>query len=60
MAQDEKHEIERKEDGYGITYCGKRIWMGNTDIGSDDLDALVSAGTVEVCQECADAKAREG
>ena len=58
MAQGKEHIKERTEGGYDITYCGKRIWNGGTDIDRDDLDAAVAAGTVEVCQECADAKAR--
>ena len=59
MAQDRKHEIAAIQDGYAITHCRKRVWVGNTGIGAADLDAIVNAGTVEVCQVCADAKAKE-
>ena len=48
----------------GLTLCGKPMNLAGTSIDKPDLDRLieagnVEAGNVEVCQECADAQAKD-
>ena len=43
----------------GLTLCGKPMNLAGTSIDKPDLARLIEAGNVEVCQECADAQAKD-
>ena len=54
-----KHLIKSTNNGVDTTFCGQQIPVSGTGIDSGDMDRLVAAGSVEVCLDCAKAKALE-